>query len=143
MKLKINITKEILRRSMYCGVAKHNLPENVQHNYETENGVSQNCAIALAVRDVFPNADVGTETLCFDSDSYVDKKIEYYSCNLPVMAINFIQQFDRMKSVDCEDRLDMEEFSFEIKVPEGLINQIGIEDYKNYVREAEVLELVE
>lgn len=44
--LKITVTKEILEKSKNCGDAY---------------GAGKNCAIALAVRDVFPMAWVGMD----------------------------------------------------------------------------------
>jgi hypothetical protein len=52
MKIKIKVTKDILRKSMMCGVAES---RGLTEDKYTSVG---NCAIAVAVRDVFPNAHV-------------------------------------------------------------------------------------
>ena len=46
MKLEIKVTKEILSKSMFCAG---------ESDY-----IQENCAFALAVRDIFPKARIGT-----------------------------------------------------------------------------------
>ena len=119
MKLKIKVTKEILKKSMWCGTEK------------CQQWTTQSCAIALAVRDIFPNAHVGGTYIAithFDKISII---------NLPYKATRFIKTFDFLKNLP-KMRLQLPEFDFEIEIPEGLINEINIDD----ILKSETLELV-
>ena len=122
MKLKIKITQDILGRSMMCGamVGKPN---------------GENCAIALAVRDIFPVAHVGINHIWIDgADS---KRL----IPLPESATRFIFQFDLLKT-NVTQRLKLPEFEFEIEVPEQIIEQIGIQEALDIIENSNTLELV-
>lgn len=51
MRLKIKITKDVINRAKYCGTEKQ--PGFVTHN----------CAIAVAVRDIFDDAQAGIDCI--------------------------------------------------------------------------------
>tara|TARA_R110000868_G_scaffold14426_3_gene67154 strand:+ start:13748 stop:14116 length:369 start_codon:yes stop_codon:yes gene_type:complete len=121
MKLQINITKDILQRSMMCG---------------TENFVGttpENCAIALAVRDLFPEAVVSSDTIYY----FPTNK----SCLLPADAQNFIEIFDELNTCP-EKRLNLNEFSFEIDIPEAVIDAIGLEQVHAILENHTTMQLV-
>lgn len=115
MKIKIKVTKDILKKAMYCGIDDSTSVYN--------GGIGQNCAIALAVRDVFPDAIVGLEEMYFTKDDLA-------STELPVEAKEFIDRFDMLGESPAM-RLDLDEFEFEINVPKSIINSINIEDIHN------------
>lgn len=111
-KLKIKITKQILEKSKYCGTDGHQW-----------DAMSSGCAIALALRDVFPDALVRTENIIIykgDFDSLV---------SLPAKAKFFIVRFDRSTP---EQRVLMPEFEFEIDIPDEVIEKINIDDLVNH-----------
>jgi hypothetical protein len=118
MQLKIKVTKDILRRAMYCGT--------------TKGFISENCPIALAVRDIFPEAVV-----------------EYYHINpfkgstleIPHNAEQFIKRFD-MLSGSPKDRLGLPEYEFTINIPDNVIEQINIEELRPLLINHPTLELV-
>ena len=73
MKLKIKVTKDVLKRSINCN--------------SLQAGVSKNCAIAVAIRDIFPNASVGV------FDMYI---LGVGNVDLPENAREFISKFDML-----------------------------------------------
>lgn len=123
-KLQISITKEILKRSMYCGVYS-----------DTINKESYSCAIALAIKDFIPNVQVGTTGV------YVGFGGELIS-QLPIEARDFIKKFDSFRPVYYE-RLSLPEFSFEIEIPDTIISKINIEDAFKKLANHENLKLIE
>ena len=92
MKLKIKVTKEVLERSAMCG---------------KENGnISSNCAIAVAVRDIFHDWIV-------DFSIIIPESNKKYSIKLPSIAKDFIRKFDRSTP---ERRREMNPIEFEIAI---------------------------
>lgn len=104
-KLKITVTKEILRKSMRCG-EQTNIPES--------------CAIALATRDIFPIAGVGCEHIIpfYREDHSV-------RIPLPKAAIDYIKEFDSRINSPLS-RLDLPEITFEVEIPDEVIDKIDI-----------------
>jgi hypothetical protein len=123
IKLKITVTKEILEKSKWCGYKLDN---------EEFKLTSQNCAIALAVRDVFPNAGVGANSVLLDPPS------EYFT-NLPQEAIDFITAFDKS---DPGVRSRMTPISFEIEIPDSVIGKINIEELRPLLVNHPTLQLI-
>jgi len=125
MRVKVNVTKDVLERSKMCGIKK---------KYK-----SDSCAIALAFIDLFETARVGHfETWLI---TYPEKK-EFDSLSkvcLPKSAINFIRKFDMLSP---SERVLMTPFSFEIEVPEYVISKIGISQIYKTLSESRTLELV-
>jgi hypothetical protein len=121
-KLKIKVTKEILEKSKWCGTKK-----------AVDMTRSTNCAIALAVRDIFPNATVGPTS--------------FYACNgapfdlvdLPRTASEFINDFDDAKP---EDRPSLAEIEFEVEIPDSVIGRINIEELRPLLQNHPTLQLV-
>ena len=97
MELQINITKDTLRQSMNCG----------------HNPVTLSCAIACAVREIWPNAIITSTMIHADGDLFSKHNIP-----LPDSATNFIRKFDRRSP---EERAAMRPFSFTVEVTETMI----------------------
>lgn len=127
MKLKINVTKDILKKSAFCGEA------DVLVHY-----VSTNCAIALAIRDLFPYAWIyNTNVQFLEADNLHSRIIG--KCELPKKAIKFILNFDVALP---EERMKMRPISFEIEIPEEVIETINIEEALNIVSKGKTMELI-
>lgn len=107
-KLQINVTKEVLEASKGCSSSA---------------GIAiTNCAISLAIRDVFPKASVWA--------SHINPKLKegrYDVIKLPQEARDFICEFDRLGS---EGRAAMNPISFEIEIPDTVLEQINIDELK-------------
>ena len=123
----IKVTKEILALSKECGI----------HNREN---IGENCAIAYAVKDIFPDVSVtGSHFYPFGISKIEptdDLKIE-----LPKIAQDFIKIFDSLAAIH-KVRLRLPEFEFEISIPDEVIAQIDIDDAKKLVRENPMTEIV-
>lgn len=120
----VKVTKEILERSKMCG-------------YDTREIVSS-CAIAEAVREIWPLATVGWSRFPRYAISPFGFK-EGTEILLPDDAKQFIRLFDRTM---MGDRPNLPEFSFEIEVPQEVIDKIGIEEVTRILSESKTLELV-
>lgn len=120
MKLKIKVTKDILRKSMWCGISE------VPSAYE----ISTNCAIALAVKDVFPNVKVYCLYL---HDNSMGLRVWH---SLETAA--YIRLFDDLIN-EPEKRLELPEYEFEIELTESVIQAINIDG----ILKSETLELVQ
>lgn len=125
MKLKIKVTKEILKASMYCGTEY------------CETSVAQNCAIALAVKEIFPDAWVKTNSIDF-----IKNDIYQASIPLPINAQNFILEFDRMKNYPKE-RLAMDEIEFKVTLTNKVLELINIDEAKEALKKSSTLELID
>jgi len=127
IKLKITVTKEILKRSKNCqfGVS-----------------IGTQCAISLAIRDIFPDAYVGNADIAlFKEDWWFDGKkiITKNEILLPFRAQEFIAYFDLAQPAD---RLEMDPVSFEIKIPDSAIEKINIEELRPLLTNHPTLELI-
>jgi hypothetical protein len=121
-KLKIKVTKDILEKSKFC---------TSLHGY--------NCAIALAIRDIFPKAWVEHEDILPYNDKLFDDKLFDKRIPLPFSAQMFIKRFDMLPP---EQRSQMKEFEFEINVPNWAINEINIDELKPLLENHPTLELM-
>lgn len=122
MKLKINITKEVLEESKYCGTDKGNgLP------------TKKSCAVAVAICDLLPNAQVSLAII-----------FGYYKPDifLPDVAVNFISAFDKLIRKP-EERVKMTPFSFDIEVPDEWLKDISIEEIHKVLADSPTMELTE
>ncbi len=126
-KLNIKVTKDILKKSMMCGT-KAML-------------ISQNCAIALAVREIFPNAGIATDFFHTETDSEGLTTKKSYFIKLPQKVTEFIRSFDSLR-YKPEKRLDLPELEFEVILPEGYINSINIDEVKEILKNSKTLELI-
>lgn len=119
MKLKIRVSKEVLKKSKFC----------------TDNMIGHNCAIAIAVRELLPNCWVGRYSIIRSL------KDNFPIANLPKEAIAFINYFDLLSP---EKRVLMPEMEFEIEVAEEeLTKNISINEVKQILEKSETLELIE
>lgn len=119
--LKIKVTKEILERSKYCGEYKSAI----------------NCAIALSVRTIWPDAHVYLDEMYATKDAVGNAMA---SIALPVEAREFIEKFDRTIP---HDRPNLPELEFTIDIPDAVIEQINIEEIRPLLINHPTLELVE
>lgn len=117
-KLKIKVTKEILERSKMCG-----------HTGNMLETIAENCAVALAVRDIFPNVWV--------ERFYIKGLVK--PILLPGIATNFIISFDNTTSAD---RPNLPEIEFEITIPDAVLEQINIEEIRPLLLNHPTLQLV-
>lgn len=113
--LQIRITKEILHASAYCGHIKHEGQYIVCDNEEV--AVGCNCAIALAIRDIFPDAIVGPTTII----PFGDKPFAncFSEIELPEEAIEFVRAFDDNMPAE---RKKMRSMKFEVDIPDDVLN---------------------
>ena len=111
VQFNISITKEILRQSKNCG---SQAPENGSH-----------CAIALALKDIFPEVFVSAHCL-FPFGNTSDEKSRI-CIPLPVVARQFIKLFDGFYLTPSL-RLLLPEFDFAIEIPDEVIDRINIDD---------------
>ena len=123
MKLKIKVTKEVLKKAMYCGT-----------DDKPGGTPSENCAIALAVRDLFPKARV------FTTDLSLTEFLNNYIPHSP-STMYYILKFDSLSETP-EKRLELPEYEFEIEVPEDVINSIGLEQVYSILKDHKTLEIV-
>jgi hypothetical protein len=125
MQLKIKVTKEILEKAKYCGIEK--------------GSVGTNCAIALAVREIFPDAFVAKwEILPFFNDELSPQEMELYAIKLPQKATEFISKFD---NGSYWSRVKMEPIEFTVTVPKIVIDKINTEELKPIIEQSKTLEL--
>jgi len=121
-KLKIKVTKDVLERSKMCGVVKHFRGDS--------------CAIALAVRDVFPEASVG-----FHQIFPLGVAKGWQNIEIPITSevTQYIKDFD---GTDPADRPNLPEIEFEITIPDEVIAQINIEEIRPLLVNHPTLELI-
>lgn len=120
VKVKIQITKEILERSKACG---------------TRNDVDMigtNCAIALALKDIFPDVFVSAHHIY--PFGINDNKYYHLRIALPQIALDFIKVFDALRSIP-KVRLHLPEFEFEISISDEIISCINIDEVQNIISE--------
>lgn len=114
MKIKIKVTKEILKRSVQCDGMK--------------------CAFALAVREFFPNAIVGLwELFPFGEHTTNEEQVL-----LPRSMQDFISVHDSIA-----DKTVLNESTFELDLPQSVIDRIGISEVYKILSESKTLELVQ
>ena len=96
MKMNIIVSKDIIKKAIYCGTDK------------CDGYTSENCAVALAVRDIFPNAAVDGYNI------YTTRKF----ISLPRFVTEFIRLFDSLK-YEPKERLKLEPVTFEVDIPDS------------------------
>ncbi len=109
----IVVTKDIIRECKNCGLELH--------------VAEKNCAVALALRDIFPDVYVTNCSIYpFGIDFKKDKEIKI---PLPVIAQQFIKLFDGFSHIP-QLRLSLPEFEFSVEIPDDVIEQIDIEEVR-------------
>ena len=129
IKLEISITQDILNRSANC-----------------VSNVGQNCAIGLAIFDIFGDKSwVESEQILISNTNYKEGNV-YRNKNviarIPLSneAQEFIDEFD--ESLPHQRKL-MEPFTFEIDIPENVIEMINIDEIYKVLETSTCLKLVE
>lgn len=137
MKILIKVTKDVLKESMYCisGLC------NTENLFKQKEGIGFNCAIGIAVNKLFENAWVSRNKIIVYENFTEMNTGKDISIPLPMEAQNFIIRFDRLREYPAQ-RLNMEEFTFEIEVPQSVIDKIGIDEVHKILSESKTLELV-
>lgn len=121
-KFKINVTKEVLEESKACNFM-----------------IGQNCAIAKAICRLFPNAWVEKSRINFYKNKDLQGNIIAKSL-LPKIASSFIDDFDTKTP---SERVLMEPISFDIEVPDRVINLIPIDDFYRILEESKTISVYE
>ena len=118
---KIAITKEIIAQCKNCGTVNDDRP------------VENNCAIAVALADIFPRVYVtDLHIFPFGIDTNKEKDIKI---PMPAIAQQFIKLFDGFRFTP-RLRLMLPEFEFTIDIPDEVIEQIKIDDVRELIEKA-------
>ena len=122
IKLKVKVTKEILKKSMTCGCFS---PK-----------VAANCAVALAIREIFPEATVGYTGF----RPFHKNKWGVFSGH---DGERFIIQFDSLRRTP-EKRLELPETVVTLDITDEIIDHLStmIPNYEEVVNAQPHLELV-
>lgn len=132
MEIKINITPEILKESMFCNI---------------DNNVGTNCAIGRAICNLFGQhawVNNGSIFIYKDKPVFDGRGLKIHMGKIarigfPNRISKFIKQFDMSSP---EQREKMSPTSFKIKVPNEVIDLIGIGQVYKELSESKTLELV-
>ena len=116
VRFKIKVTKEILELSKECGA--HN-------DFDT---IGKNCAIAIALKDIFPGVVV-TDYYIFPFGIDNKNKLDDLRIVMPKIAQDFVKIFDSLSAIH-KLRLLLPEFEFEISIPDEIISQINIDEVR-------------
>jgi hypothetical protein len=111
---QIKVTRDILELSKECGV-----------NGDVAT-IGKNCAIALTLKDLFPNVFVsGDDIFPFGKE---DKNPSHHiTIPMPKVARDFVKVFDSLSAIH-NLRLRLPEFEFSIDIPDEIISEIDIEE---------------
>jgi len=116
VRFKIKVTKEILELSKECGA--HN-------DFDT---IGKNCAIAIALKDIFPEVVV-TDYYIYPFGIDNKNKLDDLRIVMPKIAQDFVKVFDSLSAIH-KLRLLLPEFEFEISIPDEIISQINIDEVR-------------
>ena len=115
----IRITKEIIEHCKKCGT------ENNKRD------IGSNCAIAFALKDIFPNVYVtGYYIFPFGIDAGKEEDIKI---TMPVIAQQFVKLFDGF-SLMPNLRPLLPEFEFSINIPGEIIDEINIDELTELIK---------
>lgn len=129
MRIKINVTKEILEKSMYCPMIGNCTVE--QHEL-----IRTNCAFSVAWRELFPDAKVWHSCTWLTPNYTVVNQVRHSD-----EVSLYIQKFD--KCLSFEERLTLPEASFEFDIPDSAIDSIGLQELETILSKSVNLELVD
>lgn len=141
--MRIHVTKDVLNKAKYCAWDKKN---NIPTTKDAYTG--SNCAIAVAINDLFPNSIVSSEEIYFfknkeEVDNYYDgyshMKPPFATCLLPEAAIEMIYQFDDSNPVEREQ---MEPLSFDIEIHDKVLETISLDEVSKALSGSKTMELV-
>jgi len=138
MKILIKVTKDILKKSMMCGY--HAVPETGSIKELQKSSIGSNCAFALAVREIWPEACVGLKIYpyYYANDGILNMSTPIH---LPTKALLYISKFDAL-ILTPEKRLELPEISVEIDVPYCILEKVGISEVYKILSESKTLECV-
>lgn len=118
----VSITKDILKQSKNCGPKA---PEN-----------GNNCAIAIALKDIFPDVYVSADCVHpFGNTDDASKKIHI---PLPPVARQFVKLFDGFYLTPGL-RLLLPAFEFPIEIDDEVINMINIDEVRAVICSSPVM----
>jgi hypothetical protein len=119
MKLTVSITPDILAASAHCDALK----------------LGANCAIALALKDIFPKVNVASQYA-----RIMDRRLPSGNklIKLTQSATDFIFKFDTSTP---QERCNMQSFSFDLELPEEVIELVDIDDIKAILAKSQSLQL--
>jgi hypothetical protein len=158
--IRVNVTKEILQRSSLCGkegfVREHEMtgqervsierrkqtmadPASAPKDYQS--GIVNNCAIALAIWDVIPFISVDFCTIDFYTPKEYLSEVgrPYATTHLCEEAQALINRFDNSTP---EGRRNMEPLSFELDIPDSVVENVSIEEITRLIEKCPTVELV-
>jgi hypothetical protein len=115
----IAITKDILKAAKYCGF---------ENDEET---IGRNCAIAFAMKHIFPDIYV-TGYDIFPFGAGYDNSIKHIRLPLPLVAQHFVRLFDGFRLTPAL-RLLLPEFEFNIDIPDEVIALINIDEIRKII----------
>ncbi len=134
MKVNVKVTKAHFREAINCGLVPGK--------------ISKNCAIAIAIRELLPNARVNSNYIAVDEiDSDNNPNYKLLTIPLPVVAQKLIHMFDnpilygKITTIQ-QFRLALPETSFDINIPDAVIDIIGIDEAKRILSTSKTLQLV-
>lgn len=143
MKVKVNITREVILKSAYCG-HEHEYPGLFMDAAIKPTG--EKCLIAVAIRELVPFAIVSTEFTLYPLSCSLDRDcIDFERGGIEAVRntseiVQIISRFDRMTP---SQRLKyIKPFSFEIDIPDRVIELIGIQEVDKILEHAKYLEKV-
>lgn len=129
MKILIKITEQIIKESASCPTLIEGLPD-----FQKGAVLTTDCLVSRAIRDMFPAATTASEYFRTNLTSFLNDEIA-----LPSSVSDIIAKFDR---ITPEERLQMKPFSFEVDIPYGVIDQVGLGEVYKILSESKTLELV-
>jgi hypothetical protein len=124
IQFKIAITKEIIAQCKNCGTGND------------DRRVENNCAIAIALADIFPKVYV-TDLYIFPFGIEGDKEKDI-KISMPVIAQQFIKLFDGFRFAP-RLRLVLPAFEFTIDIADEVIEQVNIDDVKELIEKADTV----
>lgn len=101
--------------------------------------IMKSCAVALAVRDIAPDAEVSNDFIHWTGGADCIKMSAFIT-RIPPEVKRRIRDFDDLQKYPSH-RLNLGEFSFETDFPDELVNEIGINEVKAILEKSETLEL--
>jgi|GEM_PF-1467162 hypothetical protein len=114
VQFKIKVTKDILQMSKECGVR------------EDVATIGKNCAIALTLKDIFPDVFVSGDNIYPFGREDIDPS-HNVTIPMPKIARDFVKVFDSLSAIhNLRSRLP--EFEFSIEIPDEIISEIDIEE---------------
>jgi hypothetical protein len=134
MKFKLTITKKILEASMFCGVEGGPDPS-------TATNIASGCAFAKAFNELVPNVGVeNNHTNFYTKDTTMLASIR----DIDPSKEDFIKRFDSLRKTPYL-RLIMEEESFEVEIPDSVIEYWyqDVVEVAQKIADSPVLELID